>query len=192
MHTDLPEFVSFDAAAGIIVGVEPVERRLSDLAGCFMDDDAYRAALDANDPVVYSVSSVAPADGDGQLHYGLGRINPGKVGNEYFLTRGHLHERREAAELYVGLEGEGLILLEDERTGKSWLTPLKAGSAAYVPGYAAHRTINTGNVPLVYLGIYPADAGHDYAPIAEKNFRQVVVEVDDAPKVVDRASASGR
>ena len=31
--------------------------------------------------------------------------------------------------------------------------------------------MNTGNVPLTYLGVYPAKAGHDYAAIAGRNFR---------------------
>jgi len=113
-------------------------------------------------------------------------LMPGRIGREYFLTKGHLHEWREAAEVYVGLRGEGLMLLEDEETGRSRLLQLGAGRAVYVPGHTAHRTINSGTLPLLYLGIYPAAAGHDYGAIAERNFRKVVVEQDGQPVLLDR------
>ena len=56
----------------------------------------------------------------------------------------------------------------------------------YVPGHTAHRTINTGSEPLKYLGIYPAAAGHDYAPIAEKNFKMMLIMKDGQPTLVER------
>jgi glucose-6-phosphate isomerase len=84
---------------------------------------------------------------------------PGKIGDEYFLTKGHLHAWRPAAEFYFGLSGEGVMLLEDEATGESRLVPLRPHHAVYVPGHTAHRTVNTGAVPLTYLGVYPARPG---------------------------------
>jgi glucose-6-phosphate isomerase, archaeal len=178
----------FDPETGTVEGLSPSERRLSALKGVFADADAYAAALAVDDPVVYRVTSVEPEDGEGALHYGIGVVMPGRVGDEYYLTRGHLHEWRPAGEFYIGLQGEGLLLLEDIRTGHSTLVPLVPNSAVYVPGYAAHRTVNTGSTPLVYLGIYPANAGHDYATVERSNFRQVVVAVDGKPAMVDRAA----
>ena len=169
------------------IGERPmVCRRLSDLRGCFADADAYEKALAQGDPVLYEVTAVEPASGDGQLHYGLGILYPGKIGAEYFLPKGHLHSHRPAAEVYVGLAGEGAMLLEDEATGESLLVPLGKNRAVYVPGGTAHRTVNTGCEPLVYLGIYPANAGHDYAAIAARNFRKIVVERDGRPALLDR------
>jgi len=43
-------------------------------------------------------------------------------------------------------------------------------------------------VPLTYLGVYPAEAGHDYGAIATQNFRQVVVMANGEPVVLDRAA----
>ncbi len=169
------------------VGSPRVERRLSDLCGCFADEAAYGEALSHGDPLIYSVSSQAPADGAGQLHYGLGMIAPGRVGREYYLTKGHLHAWREAAEVYLGLAGEGFMLLEEEATGESRLLQLGKDRVVYVPGGTAHRTVNTGADPLVYIGVYPAGAGHDYGTIAEKNFRQVVTDRGGRPVAVDRA-----
>ena len=103
------------------------------------------------------------------------------MGDEYILTKGHLHTCRAAAEVYFGLFGEGAMLLEDEASDASRLLPLRAQGIVYVPGHTAHRTMNTGQVPLVYLGVYPARAGHDYGAIAQRNFRHVVVQHDGNP-----------
>lgn len=142
-----------------------------------------------NNPVVYRVIAVEPASGPGDLHYGLGILYAGKVGNEYFLTKGHLHQTREAAEVYIGQSGEGLMLLEDEHTGESRTAPLGAGQIVYVPGHTAHRTVNTGSEPLTYFGIYPANAGHDYGAIAKRNFLKVVVEENGHPVMKDRTTS---
>jgi glucose-6-phosphate isomerase len=102
------------------------------------------------------------------------------------LTKGHLHKWRPAAEFYIGLRGEGMMLLEDLNSGESRMLDLVTNSAVYVPGFTAHRTVNVGAVPLVYLGVYPAAAGHDYSTIAEKNFRKVIVMRQDRPVPMDR------
>jgi glucose-6-phosphate isomerase len=80
------------------------------------------------------------------------------------------------------------MLLEDENTGRSVLLPLGKGRIVYVPGYTAHRTMNTGSEPLVYLGIYPANAGHDYGAIAKRNFQKILVERSGRPTLIDRPS----
>jgi glucose-6-phosphate isomerase len=178
----------YDPATGALAGVAPAERRLADLRGCFADAAAYEAALAAGNPPVYRVASVAPAAGAGDLHYGIGCVLPGKIGDEYFLTKGHLHAWRPAAEFYFGLSGEGAMLLEDEATGESRLVPLQPHAAVYVPGHTAHRTVNTGAVPLIYLGVYPAQAGHDYGAIATRNFRGVVVERAGQPVLLARTA----
>lgn len=180
-------FTTFQPTESEIVGHPATERRLGHLDNVFADAKAFAKTLVAQDnPRVYTVSSVAPAEGNGQLHYGLGKIMPGKVGQEYFMTRGHYHEWREAAEIYIGLSGTGYMLLETENSDDGQLIPLLPNSIVYVPGYTAHRTINTGDTPLTYLGIYPAKAGHDYGSLAQSNFRHVVVEVNGKPTLLRR------
>jgi glucose-6-phosphate isomerase len=176
----------FDPESGKLEGGIETVRKLSQLRGSFSDEAAYAAAVAAGDPIVYRVSALAPGSGSGDLHYGLGVLYPGKVGDEYYLTKGHFHEAREAAEVYIGLRGTGGMLLEDEHTGASRWEALGEGCAVYVPGHTAHRTINTGSVPLVYFGIYPAHAGHDYGALATRNFRKRVVERNGVPNVEDR------
>jgi glucose-6-phosphate isomerase len=179
----------FDATKGTIEGGRRIERRLSDLAGIFQDEPAYRALCAAGNPVVYSVEAVEPGTGDGDLHYGLGVIYPGRVGREYFMTKGHLHSWREAAELYIGLSGTGVMLLEDEATGESRMLPLGPGCAVYVPGRTGHRTANVGETPLSYIGVYPARAGHDYGVYASRNFRYTILDEDGLPKMIRRDSS---
>jgi glucose-6-phosphate isomerase len=178
----------YEVATARLEGGTVVERRLSQLRGCFADEAAYEAALAQEDTLLYRVTAMEPANGIGDLHYGLGVLYPGKVGDEYFLTKGHLHRTREAAEIYIGLSGEGMMLLEDETTGESRLESLGEGKVVYVPGYTAHRTMNTGSAPLTYFGVYPANAGHDYGAIAERNFLKVLVEDNGHPALKDRAS----
>ncbi len=179
---------SYDPVTGAISGIPETKRYLSDLRGCFANPAEYDAALASGNPLVYSVTSVEPASGEGDLHYGIGLIMPGRIGREYYMTKGHLHSWRPAAELYFGLSGEGVMLLEDEATGESRMLPLRPGHAVYVPGCTAHRTMNTGGAPLTYLGVYPAKAGHDYGAIAIKNFRSVVIDRDGQPVMADRDS----
>jgi glucose-6-phosphate isomerase, archaeal len=174
-----------DLELGVIEGGQTIRRHLAELQGVFADVTAFDAECARGNPLVYTVSSVDAPQGEGQLHYGLGLLRPGKVGEEFYLTKGHLHAWRCAAEVYVGLKGAGLMLLENDE--RSWSLPLVAQSIVYVPGHTAHRTVNTGREPLVYLGIYPAAAGHDYAPIAHRNFRQLVVERNGRPVVLNRA-----
>ena len=181
----------FNPANGEIAGVPAVKRHLSDLRGCFADAAAFVAALQQHDPLIYTVANFTPADDDGDLHYGIGCILPGKIGHEYFMTKGHLHAWREAAEVYIGLAGEGVMLLEDEATDENRMVELRRNSVVYVPGRTAHRTLNTGHTPLTFLGVYPARAGHDYATIAKNNFRCVVVEREGKPALIDRKDFLG-
>jgi len=178
----------FDPEAGTLAGATRVERRLSDLKGIFLDVKAYAAAFAQGDPLVYSVEAIEPGTGDGDLHYGVGLIQPGRIGREYFMTKGHLHQWREAAELYVGLSGKGVMLLEDEATGESRMLPLEPGMAVYVPGHTGHRTANVGDKPLSYIGVFPARAGHDYGAYADRNFRCAIVDEGGEPRMIRRES----
>lgn len=192
LHTIKPEdlSVALDLLNGDIAGRARTERHLHDLKNCFQDQVAYESACALGNPLLYSVVGVEPTSGEGQLHYGIGKIMPGKIGNEYYLTKGHLHTWRDAAEVYIGFSGRGMMLLEDEVSGETRMVSLGAGDVVYVPGHTAHRTMNTGTEPLIYLGVYPSAAGHDYGAIATKNFKCCVVEKYGKPTCVERISLS--
>jgi glucose-6-phosphate isomerase len=184
MYADL--FTRFNPLAGTIVGLPSTVRRLSDLQDSFADLRAYHQALAEEDRVVYVVSAAEYPSTEGQLNYAIGLIMPGKIGCEYHLTKGHYHAWRSASEIYIGLVGEGGLLLENEADQETQFLPLLPNTAVAVPGFTAHRTVNVGPGPLAYLGIYPAQAGHDYDSIAQKNFHHVIVESEGKPVLMNR------
>jgi glucose-6-phosphate isomerase len=114
-------------------------------------------------------------------------IQPGLVEEEYFMTKGHFHEKREMGEVYLGLSGRGFLLMFVD--GRSAEVEIGPGTLAYVPPFWAHRTVNVGDDSFAFLAVYPADAGHDYATIEEKGFPRRVVRSSSGPVVVS-ASAS--
>jgi glucose-6-phosphate isomerase, archaeal len=178
-----PVTVSVRLVDGTIPDAHQVQvRRLGQLSGLFADRAA-EAALLEQDPLVYTVYEAAdlPKE-DGHLLFSTTVIQPGRVGDEYFMTKGHFHARRDRSELYYGLAGAGILLLQTPE-GRVDVQPMRAGSAAYVPPHWGHRTVNTGDEPFVFLAVYPADAGYDYATIAERGFASIVVAGPDGPRI---------
>jgi glucose-6-phosphate isomerase len=56
--------------------------------------------------------------------------------------------------------------------------PMAPGRMVYVPPYWAHRSVNTGDEPLISLCIYPGDAGHNYGDIKTEGFPKRVFKRD--------------
>lgn len=158
-------------------------RRLSDLEGLFADREAERALL-AENPMIYEVyEATQNPETIGHLRYSTTVIHPGKVGDEYFMTKGHYHALRDRTELYYGLAGEGYLLLQTPE-GETNVQRMTPGIAAYVPPFWGHRTVNVGSENFVFLAVYPADAGYDYDTIARQGFAAIIVERNGKPQVV--------
>jgi glucose-6-phosphate isomerase len=155
------------------------EKRLSDLAGLYADSQAFSAALAQGDRVVYAVEEVRPSARSGDIAFGTTWMEPGRIGDEYFLTRGHIHAIANRPETYRGEAGHGLMLMEapDGAVETREVTP---GATVYVPGFWIHRTVNIGAEPLVMTWAYPADAGQDYGIIARSNGMAVRILADGA------------
>lgn len=163
---------------------KPTLRYLKDLKAMFADQSAAERMLAAGNPLVYEFYELDDIpEKSGDLRFGTTILYPGKVGSEYFLTKGHFHTILDTAEVYYCLNGEGAMLMETPE-GESTLLPLKPGDSLYVPGRHAHRSINTGSVPLVMFFAFRSDAGHNYGAIEEKGFRKLLVDVDGAPTLV--------
>jgi len=157
-----------------------IERHVSDLRGAFADRAALEALVEDGDPVVYEVLQYDVPEETGQLVCCTTVLHPGSVGDEYFMTKGHYHAVRDTAEVYLGLSGQGYLLLMTEEGGSSAM-PMSAGTVAYVPPRWAHRSVNTGEEPFVFFAVYPGQAGHDYGAIEESGFDQRVRRGTDAP-----------
>ena len=143
------------------------QKRFRDLAGLYADEAAFSAMQETwNDTVVYEVSEFRPNERSGDLIFGITRMLPGKVGEEYFVTRGHIHKQSDRPEIYYGQKGRGLMLLESPE-GEVRVVPIDAQTVCYVPPYWIHRSVNIGDDELVMLFCYPADSGQDYDCIAK-------------------------
>lgn len=177
-------FTKMVHANGIIENAQTVQRRrLSDMRG-FYADSAAETAVASSDPLIYEVYyAYVPQEVPGELGICATVIAPGKIGDEYFMTKGHFHARADRAEMYFGMSGSGMLVMETP-DGQTNAQPMIAGTCAYVPPYWAHRTVNVGSEPFVFLACFPADAGYDYGTIAERGFGIIVVERDGAPAVV--------
>ncbi|MFM4776218.1 glucose-6-phosphate isomerase family protein [Aeromonas veronii] len=173
-----------DFATGKLGGAELVEKSstLADLQGLFADLHA-EAALSPDTPL-YRVAMLPGNGGEGDLNMGVTYLEAGRVGQEFFMTRGHIHARAEQAEYYFGLCGRGLLLLQD-MAGVCRLEQVFAGSVHHIPGHVAHRLVNTGETQLSALAVWPAIAGHDYRLMAERGFGlRVVAGKEGEPCVV--------
>jgi glucose-6-phosphate isomerase len=145
--------------------------------------------LDAGDALIYEVYETKRPEVAGELLSGLSIVHAGRVGNEYYMTKGHYHSVRDTGEIYYCMRGEGVLLMENE-DGETVVEEFRPGRVVYVTPRWAHRSINTGKDDLVTFFVYPGNAGHDYATIDTTDFRKRVIERDGAMAVVDNHGAS--
>lgn len=176
-----PEPCAFDVdlETGLMTGTQTrYQKRLADLDGLYADERAFRArAATSGQDVVYDVTDHRPSSAPGDLITGVTRMSPGKIGDEYFMTRGHIHANIDRPELYFGLKGEGLMVMEAP-DGETRIVEVRANTVCYVPPRWIHRSVNTGAGDLVMLFCYPADSGQDYAIIEKSNGMKLRI-VDD-------------
>ncbi len=161
-----------------------IMRHLSSMKGQYQDEAAYAAQLAKADALIYEVYEVTRPDAVGELRSGLSIVHPGKIGDEYFMTKGHFHAVLETGEVYHCLKGEGMIVMETPE-GEWAVERLHPGRVLYVPPRWAHRSVNTGAGDLVTFFVYPSHAGHDYLTIEKFGFRKIVIERDGRPYIAD-------
>lgn len=183
MRSD-PFSVYFSLTDGLSDTEPSIKRRLSAMKGMYADDTALERMLQTDDPLLYEFYDLGVKESEGHLAFGTSIVYPGKVGDEYYMTKGHFHTILDTAEVYYCIGGQGLMLMENPE-GEWAAEPFAPGRAVYVPGRYAHRSINTGTEPLITFYVFRADAGHDYGAIETKGFRRIVVERNGEPAVID-------
>src|SRR6266540_3137190 len=114
-----------------------IRRTLSSLRGQFLEADAYDAMLAKDDTLIYEVYELRRPEVAGELMMGISVVHPGKVGAEFFMTKGHFHSVLECAEVYTCLKGEGFMVMETPE-GETSAEPLSPGKVLYVPPCWAH------------------------------------------------------
>lgn len=174
-----PNFAAVDWVTGSLQApnLHTSEKKLGQLRTVFHDQRSWETM----DPetVVYRVWwwEPVPAGTEGGLFWGGTEIQPGCVGDEYFMTHGHRHAIVNRAEFYGTTVGQGMLVLRDE-SGRAWAEKMKPGSLHYIPGRVAHRVVNTGNIPLRFVACWPSDAGHDYEIVRERGLGARVCQRD--------------
>ncbi len=158
-------------------------RRVSDLAQLFSDQAAVRAILASGDRLVYDIRYHPFVTHTTDMALGTTVIYPGKVGAEYHMTKGHFHQRDDQPEIYHCVQGEGILQMET-RDGDYQAAAWHAGVITHIPPAYAHRVVNTGTLPLVFVACFHLAAGHDYTPVAARGFKYLIVERDGQPTAI--------
>jgi glucose-6-phosphate isomerase, archaeal len=186
----LPEGISIDPATGALSrSTGEYIKRLGEFRGVYRDDKAFDELMAAQgDVVTYKVVEFREEGSD--IFFGTTTMQPGRVGDEYFMTRGHYHANPTMGEIYYTQSGKGMLLLQS-RDGQTREVEMKPGVCAFIPPDWAHRSINTGDTPLVFVWCCNQQAGHDYAEIKTKGMRKLVVEENGVPVCVDNPKFAG-
>lgn len=161
-----------------------IKRSLSCMQGQFFDIQAFDKILESSDPLLYEVYETKRPEVAGELISGFSIVHSGKVGEEFFMTKGHFHTVLETAEIYFCLRGYGFMVMENPE-GECKVEELRADRILYVPPRWAHRSVNAGTEDLVTFFVYPGNAGHDYGSIEVQGFRKLVVDGGLGPEIID-------
>lgn len=183
--TKLANATLFDLKTGLSEEEATKKRYLTDMEKLFNDTETLQKELAAgNNPMIYEYYALDLPKTEGDIQYGTSIVYPGTLGGEYYMTKGHFHEILETGEVYFCMSGQGYMLMENPE-GEWEIEELVPGRAVQVPPRYAHRSINTGNEPLVTFFTFRADAGHDYGSIETKGYRKLVVERNGKPEIID-------
>src|SRR3954462_544271 len=107
-----PFAVDFDLDQGLMHRARNhLVRRASDMRGYYADDSALeRLIRERQDPTHYEVFELPVPPERGHLMYCVSTLQPGLVGEEYFMTKGHYHSVVNTGEVYLCLRGEGYMV----------------------------------------------------------------------------------
>ena len=143
--SDVKPFVlDFDLVSGFCTSgkVKPTQRRVSDMVAQFANEAAARAMVEGGDPLLYEFYGLdLPEDDSGVLQFGTTILYPGKVGEEYFMTKG-------AASITI------VTLLDKPSRRTKAITADLAGFTVpdeFVVGYGLDYCQQYRNVP--YIGV---------------------------------------
>lgn len=155
---------------------EPVLiRNLSDMVALFKDGEE---VLKNTNPELYRFWTIEPAPGEaGEMAFGVTDLYAGTIGDEFNMTHGHYHEGA-GAEIYFGLSGSGLLLLQN-REGDLETIEFKEGTVTYIPSGWGHRMVNTGDTNMLFIAVWPTGIEHDYDAMYTHNFKVRVLKGED-------------
>ena len=166
----MPWGIDIDLIEGTLREPDRVlQRKASDMRGYYQDEAALEQLIAQGDPIHYEVFEKTIPEQAGHLLLCISKLYPGRIGDECFMTKGHYHVLSGTAEIYLCLRGRGYMMMKT--ADAQWAAePMRRNRMVYVPPHWAHRSINTGDEPLISFCVYPAEAGHNYGDIATEGF----------------------
>src|SRR5688500_10460542 len=175
-----PVLLTFEPTSGAMTGSTGLKQtRLNDLAGLYADGEAFaELAAERGADLAYEVQEFRPQRvAPQELVFGMSILQPGTVGDEFFMTRGHIHVRADRPEIYVCQGGRGVMHMEAP-DGATRPIEMSFGSVVYVSPYWVHRSVNVGAERFVTMFCYPADAGQDYGIIERSQGMRTLIVRD--------------
>lgn len=162
---------------------EIVRRTLSSMKDAYLDQGAVQEMLAKDDPLIVQVFMAPVPAEKGFLMVNINAVYPGKVGGEYFMTMGHIHDDPIGApEVYITMKGKGWLVLQ-AKDGRTHVAEMQPGKINYIPATFAHRCVNIGRTdPLVYIGVFPSSTKRDYS-FTPSDFKNLVVEKENKPSL---------
>ena len=168
---------------GALAGHTGTKRSLiADLKGLFAHAEAFnRLVAERGSDLAYEVHEFRPERvAPHELVFGTSTLQAGKVGDEFFMTRGHIHTRTDRPEIYFCHAGRGVMHMEApdgddaadrDAAGLGRLRPRRSGFTAASMS-AQSRSSRRSAIP--------ADAGQDYDIIERSGgMRTLIVEDGD-------------
>lgn len=158
------------------------EKKYKDLKSIFLNPEDER--LDA-ERVLYEVACHLTEEKEGDLSFGVTKIYPGTVNNEFFMTKGHYHEKMSRTEYYWGIKGRGLLLLLN-KNGECRAELVEKNSLNYIPRDTAHRLVNISDEEFLVGACWNTDAGHDYDTIQKYGFPMRVFKIENGYEIIEK------
>jgi len=176
LKEDHPLSVQFDFEKGEFSPYQKrAERKLSDLSMMFQAKEIVKQVVEKDDPLIYEIFYYGFQTSLSDMALGVTRIQSGTIGSEYYMTKGHYHQAHDQPEIYFCVKGNGYLLLET-RDGEFRAEKWTRGTISHIPPMWAHRVVNIGTEPLVFVATYHLAAGHEYEPVVKRGFLKRVIE----------------
>ena len=139
--------------------VQSSRKSIADLANVFEDKEAVEQMRQTK--TIYEVDSYCPVSNgsDASLAFEIIRIQPGLVGDEYFMTEIHLQAAENCVEFYWGIQGEGMLIVVDKNRN-TWAERMHPGSIHHVTGWVALRVANFDEGLFTFGACRPTDSIH--------------------------------
>ncbi len=130
----------------------------------------FAGAPEQGDPLIYEIYTWNDGHAPTNLLSTITVLHAGRIGDEFYHTKGHFHTDPDGSEFVVGYFGEG-VLQTGTRAGAVTETQIMRGAHLVIPDSRAHRVVNRGEEAAVYLSVSSAGVGHDYDSVSACGWR---------------------